>query len=344
MKKEKETEIYFSLQWHITNACDQRCKHCYIFNNNETKKQSQELSFAQCITVIEDFEAFCKKTNTKPNIVITGGDPLLRNDIWEVLEVLRKKGIRFSILGNPFHLTDDVCQKLINLGCTSYQMSLDGLREKHDFMRKPGSFDTTIEKIDLLNKHDIKVNIMMTISKFNEMDIEPLIDLMVQKKIHSFAFARYVPQSNDIDQNFSAEKYKNLLERIWKTYERHESSNVSFSLKDHLWTLFLYEKGLFKLREENLIFEGCHCAIQSMSLLADGTIYACRRCESLVGNILEKSFQKIFFGKKMCVYREYEKMECYTCELFNYCRGCPAVSLGSYNDFYKKDPQCWKKL
>jgi radical SAM/SPASM domain protein of ACGX system len=344
MKKEKQTNVYFSLQWHITNACDQRCKHCYIFNSSEIEKKDPELSFDQCLSVIENFELFCKKLDAKPNIVITGGDPLLRNDVWKILETMKAKNIRFSILGNPFHLTDAVCEKLKGLGCTSYQMSLDGLQDKHDYIRKPGSFNATIEKIELLKKHNIKVNIMMTVSKFNETDLEPLIDLLVEKEIHSFAFARYVPQQNDIEQTFSPKEYKELLERAWSSYQKHESTNVSFSLKDHLWTLFLYERGLFKTREEDIIFEGCHCAIQSMSLLADGTVYACRRCESPVGNILTESFHDIFFGKKMFVYRDYKKMECSTCELFNYCRGCPAVSMGSYNNFYKKDPQCWKVL
>lgn len=67
-------------------------------------------------------------------------------DFWKLLGLMEQHSVPFTILGNPFHLTDEVCRRLKEYGCEKYQLSLDGLRETHDWFRKPGSFDITLEK------------------------------------------------------------------------------------------------------------------------------------------------------------------------------------------------------
>ena len=81
--------------------------------------------------------------------------------------LLKSKDIPFTLMGNPFHLNDEVCQMLKACGCEKYQMSLDGMKETHDWFRKPGSFDTTLEKVGCLNRAGIKSVIMSTVSKTN---------------------------------------------------------------------------------------------------------------------------------------------------------------------------------
>ena len=73
-----------------------------------------------------------------PYFYITGGDPILHKDFWKLLELLSHKNIPFAILGNPFHLNDEVCRRLKEYGCQKYQLSLDGMRQTHDWMRRPG--------------------------------------------------------------------------------------------------------------------------------------------------------------------------------------------------------------
>ena len=67
-------------------------------------------------------------------------------DFWKLLGLMKQHSVPFTILGNPFHLTDEVCRRLKEYGCEKYQLSIDGLRETHDWFRKPGSFDITLEK------------------------------------------------------------------------------------------------------------------------------------------------------------------------------------------------------
>lgn len=342
----KIMEKYFGLQWHLTDECDQRCKHCYIWQKHGSKETP---NLRQCKIIISKFLSFCKEMEVLPHLAITGGDPLLYPHIWQVLEIVKRKEINFSILGNPFHLNSEVAAKLKNFGCKNYQMSLDGLEVTHDYFRKPGSFKATLDAIPVINQAGLGSTIMSTVSLLNYKDFPALARLCVERKVKSFAFSRYCPTKGDTENNIPPKLYRQFLSDMWKVYEELVDCGTNFSLKDHLWTAFLYEEGLYKLCEDNdtednnMVVDGCNCAIKHMTLLPNGTVYACRRFESLIGNINNQTFKEIFLSPKMDEYRQIEKLlVCKDCVLLNYCRGCPAVAVGTSGSFFDKDPQCWR--
>ncbi len=338
---------YFAYQWHITDYCDQRCKHCYIFSENQDKKLL-EMPFEKVKETLFSIEEMCQKENKIPYIYLTGGDPILHTQFWDILKLFKEHHIAFDILGNPFHLNDEVCLKLREYGCLKYQLSLDGLKETHDYFRKPGSFDITLEKIKCLKKAGIKVAIMTTVSGTNIKEIPDIIDLVVKNNVDIFAFGRYCPTSLDKSTHIEPLEYRNLLDICWQKFEQYKENHTSFNLKDHLWTLYLYEKGLIEIPDtldENTIYDGCHCGSHHMTILPDGKIYACRRMESCVGNIQDKSLYYWFHDKEYDKYRQYDRFEkCRKCELFRFCRGCPAVTYGYSHNMYGRDPQCWKEV
>lgn len=129
---------YFSFQWHITDACDQRCKHCYIFSE-DTCKHLDSMTWEQMSDTFFNCLDFCRVYDRLPYFYITGGDPILHPDFWKLLALMKEHDVPFTILGNPFHLNDEVCRRLKEYGCEKYQLSLDGMRQTHDWFRKPGS-------------------------------------------------------------------------------------------------------------------------------------------------------------------------------------------------------------
>jgi radical SAM/SPASM domain protein of ACGX system len=264
------------------------------------------------------------------------------------MELFKANNIHFTILGNPFHLTNEVCRRLKEYGCERYQLSIDGLRETHDAMRKSGSFDCTLQKIKVIREAGIRCAIMTTVSGTNAHEIAGIIDTVVEHKVDIFAFGRYCPTSSEKSTHLTPEQYRNVLEVCWQKFEQYKDSGTNFNLKDHLWTLFLYEKGLFQIPEgleDDVIYEGCNCANNHLTLLPQGEVYACRRMESKVGNAFEEKLYDIFTGKEMDSYRQYDKFEkCAQCELKRFCRGCPAVTYGYTGNFYAADPQCWKQI
>lgn len=331
---------FFCLQWHITNKCDQRCKHCYIFNSGNSIP-TEEWSVDDAKLLINDYLDFCQKYDKLPHISLTGGDPILHRDFWGIVNLLQEKNIPFSILGNPFHLNSEIIAKLKAAGCDCYQVSLDGLKTTHDSMRMEGSFDATLRAIDLLYENGLYPVVMTTVSRVNWEEIPELTKIIVNHKAKKCSFARYCPTHGDTESNLTPEEYHTFLNRMWNAYRALADQGTIFYLKDHLWKLILMEKGLLSVEDDGIVYDGCHCGIAHLTLLEDGTFYACRRFESPVGHFPER-IGDVFFGEKENHYRQIENIQgCSRCELLNYCRGCRAVAFGTSGDYFGKDPQCW---
>ena len=159
-----KTAPTFAFQWHITDECDQRCEHCYIFANGECEGFDR-MPWSQMLEVVSQAEELCRKLGRQPYFYVTGGDPILHPDFWRLAELLHRKGFMWCIMGNPFHLTDEVCARMKSLGCRKYQLSLDGLEQTHDRFRKPGSFRETLRAVKCLQKAGIWVAVMNTVLK-----------------------------------------------------------------------------------------------------------------------------------------------------------------------------------
>ena len=295
---------------------------------------------------------FCETFNKQPYFYITGGDPILHPEFWNILELLKSHNISFSILGNPFNINDDICTKLKSFGCENYQLSLDGMRDTHDYFRKPGSFDVTLSRIRSINQADICSVIMSTVSRLNINEIPELIDIVIKHEAGVFSFARYCPSGlgRDTSSGITPQEYREFLRICDEKFNYYESQGCKtyFDRKDHLWTLYYYETGRFTIPKDSkpgLIYEGCNCGNAHLTILPSGDVYACRRVNnSRVGNALHDKLSDLWLNE-MENYREYNKFaKCSKCELLSFCRGCPAVAKGTNGDFYSPDPQCWKEI
>ena len=339
---------YFAIQWHITDYCDQRCKHCYIYSDSDIDEVS--MSLPNMILVTNKIIEFCNRLGRTPYIYLTGGDPILHPHFWDLLEYFHKNKIRFCIMGNPFHLTLENLKRMKELGCVKYQVSLDGLSEIHDYFRKKGSFDATIKAIKLIKQSGMWVAVMSTVSKMNYQDIPKLIDLVSDLGVDVYAVGRYSPTSikkaHDENIHMTPLEYKSYMDECYKKYNEHKNDKITFHLKDHLWNLYLYEKGLYHIKDTaNKIYDGCNIARNHITILPNGSVYACRRMDSMVGSIYLNSLYDIWTSKEMDEYRKYDEfVKCKKCELLRACRGCPSVTYGYTHNMYDSDPQCWKEV
>lgn len=300
--------------------------------------EDMEKVLGNCLAMAERF-------NRLPNFFITGGDPLLHPDFWRLLSLLKKDGICFSILGNPFHLDDGVCARLKEHGCEKYQLSLDGLEKTHDWFRKPGSYKATHKALAMLKKAGVEAAVMATVSSANLAEIPALYKACIDCGADIFAFARYCPPgfANDLDPL----KYRQMMRDCLEIERANPDSATWLSRKDHLWTLLDWEEGRFEIPEDalpDMIYDGCNCGNCHLTILADGSVLACRRMpQSHVGNALRDSLSDIWLNE-MEKYRDFDKFEkCGDCGIKAWCRGCPAVAASPGGDFYAPDPQCWKK-
>ncbi len=339
---------YFAFHWHITDECDQRCKHCYLFA--EGHPVMYEMPWNKLLQTLDNICNMAERMNRTPYLYITGGDPILHKRFWDLLAVIHERNIPFALRGNPFHLTSEVCERMHALGCRKYQLSLDGLRTMHDYFRKRGSFDATLAAIPLVRNAGMYCAIMSTASATNIDELPSLIDVVVEHQSDIFAFGRYCPTNEDKAHrdtwHIEPWQYREFLDRCWQKFKQYEHSGTTFNLKDHLWTLYLYEQGIGKIPDaldEDTIYDGCNCGNCHFTIPAEGRLMACRRFESYVGTVNEDMYT-VYHSDKMNQFRQYERFEkCAHCELLRFCRGCPAVSFGYTHRFYALDPQCWKE-
>ncbi|MDI9590067.1 MAG: radical SAM/SPASM domain protein, ACGX system [Acidobacteriota bacterium] len=338
----------FSFQWHITDDCDQRCQHCYIFQI-ESRDRLVRMTWGQMQETLANMEEFCARFGREPYLYITGGDPLLHPDFWRLMELLEEKGYRSTVMGNPFHLTPEVCTRMKACGVVRYQLSIDGMRETHDWFRMPGSFDATLAAIPMLRRAGLRAVIMTTVSGVNIDEVPDIVDLVVEHGANVFAFGRYVPgagKSNGIEPY----RYRALLDVCHHKFKRYEDAGCDtyFNRKDHLWTLYEYEEGLWRIpdgAEEGKVYGGCNCGSGHFTVTSRGEVLACRRVVgSNVGDVYKDRLSDLWCGK-MEDYRNFGGFEkCSRCELLAWCRGCPAVASGTNGSFYAPDPQCWKDV
>ncbi|MCF8001619.1 MAG: radical SAM protein [Halanaerobiales bacterium] len=343
-----------SVQWHITTNCNNKCKHCYMFDESTYEKEkNEELSTNQIMKIISDIESFEKKWGAKiKNFFLTGGDPLLRKD-WELIfKELIKKDKNIFVMGNPETLNKDNLNKLSNLNIKGFQMSLDGLEETHDYYRNKGSFKRTINAIDKLNNNDIKSSIMFTLTPENKKELIPLMNFVAKKTNalgFSFDILSSVGNAQGIKQNFNASEIKKIFNKYLKEKKKlhKEGYNTFFGEKSNFFKLIRFEQDDYfpSAYEDITAVSGCYIGFTCFTIISDGSVLACRRFPQKVGNMPENSFEEIFLGNKTLkkFRRPYFYEECGHCDFFKVCRGCPAITYGLTGNAFKKNPLCFRK-
>lgn len=356
IKKRKEEILIkrtFTIQWHVTAQCKQKCKHCYMHDEPTYKSEiKNELNYESCLKVLNDFEDLTKTLNIKGRILFTGGDPLLKKNIFKLIQKGKKKNFIMGIMGNPTLITENSAKKLKKIGIKSYQISIDGLEKTHDKIRQKGSFKDSLRALKILKSVDIDTHVMLTLSRENIKEVDKLMEIIGNLGVFVFAFARLVSVGTGKqykNNQITPKEYRNFLLKIEKKTNELKNKGIQtkFVQKCNLWKLFEYEKPYidFSKNEKN-INSGCAIGTFGLVLLADGTVYACRRFPSYVGKVPKEKLLNIFLhSKKLNKYRNYHLLEkCSKCELLQVCKGCPAVAFGTYGRWTAPDPQCWKKI
>lgn len=351
-KNKVKAPLAFVLQWHLTARCQQDCLHCYMKNEpSYASELKNELETEKCFKIIdefvENFSPYCQRLR----INFTGGDPLLKKGIFDLINHATKKGIWVGILGNPNLITHQVAKKLKQAGLKSYQISIDGLENTHDKLRgKEGLFNRSIDSLSTLKKEEIRSVVMFTLSKINKDDLIPLIKFLSRQPVDLFDFARLVPCGKGKEMTkdmLTAIEYRNLLLKVFYTYlDLRGSKNTRFGRKDSLWNLLYKQLGLlnFVNTDDQIIRTGCSIGSRILTILADGTVYSCRRLPIKIGKVPNQNLRQIFFNSpkhnQLRKINLYEK--CSECDLYSYCRGCPSVAFGATGNYFAPDPQCWR--
>jgi selenobiotic family peptide radical SAM maturase len=318
----------FTLQWHITQACDLHCRHCYDRSDRET------LDPVKAVAILDEFHEFCRDRHVRGQVSFTGGNPFLYPHFFDLYRAGAERGFGLTVLGNP--VPRGSMEALLAIEHpVFYQVSLEGLREHNDWIRGPGHFDRTLGFLDVLRDLGVYSMVMLTLTRDNMSQVLPLAETL-RGRTDLFTFNRLSSVGEGANLQLpSKREYVAFL----KAYTDAAAGNPLIAFKDNLINIVLREQGreLFG----GCTGYGCGAAFNFITLLPDGEVHACRKFPSPIGNILEKGLAEIYDSESALSYREGCRA-CRSCAIRHVCGGCLAVSRSSGgNPLEDVDPYCF---
>ena len=322
-------------QWDVNNECNLNCKHCRVSEKNDNEKLS--------LNEAKSLLAECWY-NGITMLNLSGGEPFLRNDIFEILDYAQKFE-DIVITTNGTLLNDEKCKKLSTYKNIKLSISLDGLEETHDkFRRKKGAFKKVIDTLPILNKYNIKYAIKYTLSKETAKDAIELLNLVAQIGAKEFNVRRVIVAGNaNKDMVLSNEEYKNIIRELIQSCRK---LNVKFRTGDPLLIPIFSEVWGIDIKNDDLskIYAGCQAGDEIIYIDYKGNVGACSYIPKFADNIKDKSLDEILKTNKLFIdLREYKnKLEgkCNKCTYKMICGGCRASALALKKSLFAEDPLC----
>ncbi len=331
-----EDEFYF--QWHITDECNLRCKHCY----HETYNQNG-IDVEKLIKIGNHLCDAVEKWGRKGSFSITGGEPFMRNkELFQIMDLLENRNVdRVDILTNGTLLNDEIIDRLKQYKTfRRIQLSLEGLKETNNKIRGTNSFERTIEAITKLKENEVTVSVMMTIGSYNKDEVIPLVEELAKHKVDVFVLDRFIPEgqsNNNRDWLLSPAEIKDIYEKAYSYF------------KQSLTPRLLLYRTLFCLLNPDDSHIGAMCSVgnNALTIMPNGDVLPCRRLPVKLGNLLEDSIYEIWYTSPLLWEMRNPsnlKGKCLNCEYIPICRGCRAIAYAVEGDYFAQDPQCWKDL
>jgi selenobiotic family peptide radical SAM maturase len=319
----------FSLQWHLTQACDLYCRHCYDRTPRATP------SLAEGIDMLQQLEAFCRSRQVFGQVSFTGGNPFLHPHFFELYRTAADLGFGCVVLGNP--VPENKLEQLVAISPPLfYQVSLEGLEEHNDEIRGQGNFQKVLSFLERLRQFKIPSVVMLTLTRANLGQVIPLADIL-RHLAGNFTFNRLARFGEGARLELpAADEYRAFLAE----YLEAGPQNPILGLKDSLFNILLEERGLESFG--GCTGFGCGAAFNFVALLSDGEVHACRKFPSLIGNLKTASLEEVYDSAAAAQYRR-GSAACVGCPLQAACGGCLAVTASLGGDpFTSRDPFCFR--
>ncbi len=327
------------VSWNTTNACNMKCPHCY---RDAGKPAPNELTTSEAKTMLQQISVAGNDYKHSPKIMIfSGGEPLLREDIFELVEYAASQGLRPVFGTNGILLTSDVVKKLKESGALAMGISLDSISpEEHDrFRGVPDGFSKTVEGMKNCREMGLRFQIHTTVMDWNYDEIEQITDLAVELGASAHHIFFLVPTGRGAflaSGIMSAKKYEQILERIMD-----RQKDIPIELKPTCAPQFMRiakQKGM-KMR----FTRGCIAGISYCLVGPTGNVQPCAYMDMNLGNIREMPFTEIW--RNSPVFDKLRTMDysgkCGICDYKDVCGGCRARTAYYHKgDYMASEPWC----
>ncbi len=342
--------------WNSTRQCNLHCVHCY--SKSENKLYTNQLTTPEAKAFIEDLAEF-----GAPVLLFSGGEPILRNDLFEVAHLASTKGMRVVLSTNGTLITENVAKQLKNAGFSYVGVSLDGIGETNNkFRGKENAFDLAVTGIRNCIKVGVKPGLRFTVTKHNVKDLPKIFDFIEAEKIPRACFyhlayvGRGTAMAND---DLTHQQTRDFMDYILtKTEEFHQKQlgTEILTVDNHADAAYLFLKlqekdqqkaedvlRLLKTNKGNSSGKGIAC-VDSTGYVHPDQFWQ----HYSLGNIRERRFSEIWSDNSEPLLRglrnrkEHLEGECSLCRFLEICNGNLRVRAEAiYNDIWAPDPACY---
>jgi len=344
--------------WNITRNCNLKCVHCY--NDSGADKPCDEVSTAQAKSVIDDLARF-----SVPSVLFSGGEPLTRPDLFELITHTVDRGLRAVISTNGTLISAEKAREIKRLGVSYVGISLDGIGPVNDRFRGiAGAFDRAVAGIRNCQDAGVRVGLRLTLTRRNVQDLDGLFNFFEGEGIERACFYHFVPSGrgqsmagDDLTHAACRDALDEILAKV-KQYKEAGRKTDILTVDNHVDGVYLYLK---------LLAEGSPRAPEVWKLLtwngggmsSSGIGIGCIDYRGNVhpnqfwwhynlGNVLERPFSEIWSDpnepllKGLRDRRSYVKGRCSRCKFFDACGGSLRVRADlALNDCWAPDPACY---
>lgn len=337
------------MAWEITRRCNLHCVHCRSSSEAEVLGHP-DFSFAEAQRVLDDISSYAS-----PVIVLSGGEPLLRPDVFDIATYGAGKGLRMCLATNGTLVNQEKCGQIKEAGIKMVSLSVDGSTAAvHDnFRNSPGAFEATMNAARLFKENDIKFLVNSSFTKRNQAEVPRVMQLVKSLGATAWYMFMIVPtgRGEDImEELISVEDYEELLSWHYEMEKSEKDMLVRPTCAPSYYRIVL-EKAKERgddFKRRTLQFstggsKGC-LAGQLISLLdVDGNLLPCSYFPMAAGNIRRQSFKDIWENSKLFKdLRDFKayKGKCGVCEYVSVCGGCRARAYAMTGDYMEAEPFC----
>jgi len=336
------------MAWEVTSKCNLKCVHCR--SSSDIHSPEGEFTLDKCYKLLDDISEFAK-----PVIVLSGGEPLLRKDIFDIAKYGTEKGFRMCMATNGVLVTDEVCEKMKDSGIKIVSLSLDGsTKEIHDnFRGQSGAFEGVMNAVRLFKKHNIQFIINSSFTKRNQHDIQNVYQLAKSLGATAWYMFLIVPTGRGeeiMNELVSKEDYEKILNWHYEM-ERNENEILVRPTCAPQYYRIWHERSKLEGKDSDrrsLTFstgggKGCIAGQTICFVNSEGDVYPCSYFPFPAGNVFKDKIKDIWENSKLFSdlrsFKEYEG-KCGVCKYLGVCGGCRARAYAVSGSYMKEEPFC----
>lgn len=340
--------------WNMTNRCNLSCRHCYI--NAEDRRYRDELTNDEAQIFIRDLADM-----QVPVLLFSGGEPLLRQDIFELGSMAAELGLRPVISSNGTLIDRSLARRIKEAGFQYVGISIDGAPATHDdFRNRPGAFAAALKGLRACLEEGVKTGIRFTVNRYNQADLPEVLNIVEREGIPRFCMYHLVYAGRGermADMDTSREEKRQILDwlsdRTVDLYRRGVEVEI-LTTDNHADGIYLLNR--IRREEPERVDEiisllemhgGCSAGTKFANVDPRGNVHPCQFWQDyVVGNVREKPFSEIWTSDDplMIKLREKDrhvKGRCGECSYKSLCSGCRIRARAVSGDLWGEDPACY---